>query len=540
VPTQVPRRLGRVGRILRLAQPGYMRVRWFERRLTRAATRIGADLIYPMSPRDLDTAKAVAVGEQAIFRQPSWPSAGPRDIVDLAPTRLEFSSSPAGPPLPFHTPDDHRRGRTPEPGRHAGMRIAFAYRRSDTTPAQYLESAAERAGIKVERFDGAIDWANVHPDTTAVVFVESPYPAVEITGSNERGIPVLFWVHHGEHHLSANLRLARHFGAHAILMAHSWHLAHRFSVPVHRFPFAVAPEICVAGHPFRERSRDISMIGAGVEGAGGRYARRQQLVAALKRLYPHTSSFQSGVLPDEMARLYADSRIVLNEGGDRHHPVTMRVFEATGAGAFLLTDDAPGLGLLFDRDLHYTQIEDDIESQVAALLADPETEGKATAAHQHAIDNHLYDHRIDDLLAIAAATKVFAHEDVPASSGIAALIEEDLDVQEIALFGMSQLRSDLEPYVLWDGPTLLSTMRGHTVDAVVLGSAYHGRIDVPAERATRFIYAAQKHHRELERFVQRRWPDAKASVSDGIMRVDLLATSYRARSRFGGMPEAGA
>lgn len=538
VPTRVPRRWGRVGWSLRRIQPAAFRHMLFERSFKRAATAVDADLIYPIGRRDLETATEIASSSQAILREPQWPSAGDRDVVDLAPDTIELSSSPAGKPLPFHTTADTRVGRRPAKGRHSGVRVTFAYQRTKTTPAQYLESAAERAGMVVDRHDGALDWNDIHPETAAVVFVESPYPAIEVRGRNDHGVPVLYWVHHGEHHLPANLRLSRRYGAHAVLLAHSWHLAHRFPIPVHRFPFAVAPEIFAGNRPFEERRKDVAMIGAGVEGGGGRYARRQHLVAALKHQYPHSSSFVYGVSPDEMACLYGDSRIVLNEGGDRHHPVTMRVFEAIGSGAFLVTDDAPGLGILFHPRSHYAEIVDDITTQVGDLLADPSIADRAAAAHSHAMEHHLYDHRIDDLVEIAAQTTVFGQDTIIQPSSIAGLIEDDLDVQEIALFGIDYLFDQLGTHVLWDGPTLVRTSRSRTVDAVVLGPDYQHRVDIAAERATRFVYAFAAHQETLERLALSRWPDATCTYTDGVLRVDLGAKSYRVRAA--GHPLAGA
>jgi hypothetical protein len=537
VPTRVPQSWGRLGWILRRVQPTRVRRALFERSFAAAAGAVAADLIYPMSRRDVATAISIATGSQAIFREPHWPSAGERDLIDLAPHHSTLGSSSQD-SLGFHTAADGRPGHRPAADRHAGVRIDLVSQRTTTTPAQYLENAARRAGMMVNRHDGGLDWSQVHPDTAAVVIVESPYPALEIAGNNRHGIPVLFWVHHGEHHLPANLRLLDRYGAHAVLLAHSWHLAHRFPVPVHRFPFAVPEEITTSNRPFDERSNNVAMVGAGVEGGTGRYARRKQLVDTLKRAYPHATSFVYGVQPDEMAEIYGDARIVLNEGGDRHHPITMRVFEAIGAGALLLTDHAPGLDLLFTEGQHYELIGSDIGQQVASLLAAATTPERAAAAQAHASKHHTYDHRIDELLEIANTTTVFSRPPLPRLTGIAGRIQDDPDVQEIALFGINGLADQLETHVLWDGPTLLSTTRDRIVDAVVLGPHYRHRIDIAAERAGRYVYAHAEHHDSVQRFSQNRWPDSTCDIRDGVLRVDLGAKSYRMRPT--GHPLAGA
>lgn len=537
VPTRVPQGWGRLGWIIRRIQPTRMRRAIFERSLAAAAGAVAADLIYPIGRRDMAIAISIASESQAICREPHWPTAGERDLIDLAPVHPTLGSSSQD-SLGFHTVADRRPGYRPAAGRHDGVRIDLVSQRTTTTPAQYLENAAGRAGLIVNRQDGTLNWNEVHPDTVAVVIVESPYPPLEITGSNQHDIPVLFWIHHGEHHLPANLRLLDRYGAHAVLLAHSWHLAHRFPIPVHRFPFAVAGELIKSTVPFAERSNNVAMVGAGVEGGTGRYARRQQLVDVLRRAYPHATSFAYGVPPDEMARIYGDARIVLNEGGDRHRPVTMRVFEAIGAGALLLTDRAPGLDLLFAEGRHYELIGSDIEQQVASLLDAPTTPERAAAAQAHAYQHHTYDHRIDELLEIAGITKVFPRPPVPRLTGIAGRIQDDPDVQEIALFGINGLADQLETHVRWDGPILLSTTRDRIVDAVVLGPHYRHRIDIAVERAGRYVYAHAEHHKSVQRYAQSRWPDSTCDIRDGVLRVDLGAKSYRMRPA--GHPLAGA
>src|SRR5690606_601628 len=105
----------------------------------------------------------------------------------------------------------------------------------------------------------------------------------------------------------------------------------------------------------------------------------------------------------EMAALYEEARIIPNEGGTRHFPITMRVFEAIAARAVLITDDLPGTDLLFAPGKHYLVLEDDIVSQVRSVLSARDNAQKiADAAWEHAHGRHTSDHRVDELFEIGS------------------------------------------------------------------------------------------------------------------------------------------
>ena len=75
--------------------------------------------------------------------------------------------------------------------------MIIAYRKSDRNPGRYVETALERAGLEVRQVE-SIDWETIDPSALAVIVVESPLPALAVHGQNP-GVPVIFWVHHGEH-----------------------------------------------------------------------------------------------------------------------------------------------------------------------------------------------------------------------------------------------------------------------------------------------------------------------------------------------------
>ncbi|MGA7227134.1 MAG: glycosyltransferase, partial [Acidimicrobiia bacterium] len=338
------------------------------RRLAETAVATGGRIFIPTDPRALrasiDAAESVS---GVVSRTPKMPSAGTIDLIDLAPSRPELAAPPAGLGR-FHTPADHRTPYVPEPGRHSDRSVILCYRKSEVNPGRYLEEGLRRSGAKVRVETDSIDLGRIEPSTDLVVFVEGPYPSLAVTGSTS--VPVVFWFHHGEHHLHANLRLADRYQADAVLMAHSWHLAYWSPAPVHRFPFGIATELLDPSRPLSRRSYDVAMVGAKLR-SGGPYDRRQQLVASLEDSLPTGRlGFREQVSAEEMADLYADSRIVINEGGTRHYPITMRVLEAVGSGAVLLSDRLPGMEMLLEEGSQFALLGDDVVADVTGLLED--------------------------------------------------------------------------------------------------------------------------------------------------------------------------
>lgn len=518
VPGRYPQRWGPLGALLRRAQPTALRRRLLQRALARAVAATHADIVYPLERRDLPVARRAAAPGTAVATRPGWPRAGARDILNVGDEagRTMLSRHRRQP-----VPADH-----PPRGRHRNVRIAVAYRRTVTSPGRYLEAALRRAGADVVTVEKTIDWDLLDDGLTALVIVESPYPAMEVHGTNP-GVPVLFWVHHGEHHLDANLRLASRYRADAVLLAHSWHLAHRFAVPVHRFPFAVAPELLDASKPFADRRCDVAMVGAGVEDAVSRYVRRHDMLTRLRAAYPDTTAFLHGVPPERLAAVYGDTRIVLNEVGTRHHPITMRVFEAVGSGALLLTDDVPGTDRLL-RPETYRVLHDDVVAQVTSLLADPASADSAAAAHAAAMSRHTYDHRVDEMMAIIATTAAgTAPPHTRPHSSIGVVIDGDVEVQQIAQFGLSRLAAELPGRAVWDGAAIVDRLFPGRWEAVAIGAPtrYLERAVVAAKR---YVYATGGMAGTVAQLVAAHHPAATVDMTGEVLRADLmLAEGYR-------------
>jgi hypothetical protein len=528
VPTRYPVGRGRIGKTLRRMQTKGMRRRLHHLKLAAAVEATNPDIVYPTSEAAVPVATAaVARTTATVVRDPRWPNAGERDLVDLAPHHPELSVSPAGPGGPYLTPADQREPYTPEPGRYKHLRIAICYRKTDTNPGKYLEAAMVRSGMKVDLYTEGIDWRQLPADTNAVVFVEGPYPALEVKGRNP-GIPVLFWVHHGEHHIPTNLRLVERYGAHAVLMAHSWHLAHRFPVPVHRFTFGVAPELVDPSVRWEDRKYAVAMVGGQLRRKGGTYARRQQLVDGLEdALGKKDTAFVSDVSAQEMAEIYAEAKTVINEGGTRHYPITMRVLETIGSGGILITDDLPGTDLIVDRK-HYFVLEDDVVTQVKQIIAQPEEMATlAEEARLRALGLHTYDHNVDDLVEIIQGIEAPVAEDSTVQlSAMAALIHDDVEVQRLAQFGLPDLARELSSREVWDGDERINRLNPDTMEAVAIGPDGTRHLNRALQAARRYVYAAGDIE-AIQQYVARELPEATYDIHEGLLRVDLNAESYR-------------
>jgi hypothetical protein len=506
--------------------PGSLGDRLLSSRLAEAIVQAKPDVVVPMQDDLLGPCVSAArVAGALVHRPPEAPVPADVDLVTVVPGRPELALPTAGLGQ-HHTPGHPMPAYVPEPGRHDGTQAVICYRKTAANPGRYIEAAMSRSGLDVRLETDHIDLGTVDPRAEFVLFVEGPHPTLDVTGTTE--VPVMFWAHHGEHHLYPNIRLTDRYRADVVLLAHSWHLAHWFPAPVHRFPFAVAPELLDPRRPLEDRQFDIAMVGSKLRGQAWQYRDRQNLVETIETSFPADQvAFMEGISPEAMAALYGDSRVVLNEGGVRHHPITMRVFEAIGSGAALLTDEAPGLELLFDRDLDFRVMTGDVGDDVAALLGDLVT---SQAMVDHALErarlSHTYDHRIDELMAIAGST---TKRDIPEPSttdDLGRLIDRDIDVQRIVADEPDDLVLQLPDRQVWS----LEERRDGRLDpgsmdaAVITTGAVAGNESLLGA-ARKYIYSMGPVD-GMEDFLRRSHPDAVIKSIGGLQRIDLLAESY--------------
>ncbi|MGH8936696.1 MAG: glycosyltransferase family protein, partial [Acidimicrobiia bacterium] len=301
----------------------------------------------------------------------------------------------------------------------------------------------------------------------------------------------------------------------------------RFPVPVERFPFGVAPEVFSNASSHAERPSDLAFVGAHLV-TGGPYRRRQTLLRHVSEQWPAGRvALAEDVSPEEVAALYGSARIVLNEGGERHFPITMRVFEAIGCGALLVSDPVPGLELLFEEGRHFLRLEEDPVAQLRRLLARPDrVEAIASAAREHALLYHTYDHRVDELLDCLQG----AQGSPPAAPAVplgplARLIAADLEVQRIVTDD-PELRRELPEHEIWHLEQARQRLVPGAYDAVALRTTAFPPVLAAARR---YVYAQGPAVEQVAGGLPGVHPHAEVQViEDGsLMRADLHGEGYR-------------
>lgn len=527
VPNNFPAGLGRLGGILRRVQPRSWRDAGITRRLTAAAIDTGATSFMPTHPKALQSAIRAARGTGGmVLRTPEMSCPPEFDVIRLTPSRPDLAAPVAGGGV-FHTPGDTRDPYTPEPGRLEGRKVIICYRKTDSNPGKYLESALRRSGAQVRLETEGIDLDEVDPTTDAVVFVEGPYPALDVVGTTD--VPTLFWTHHGEHHIYTNVRLANRYRADAVLLAHSWHLAHWFPAPVHRFPFGIATELLDPGMPLQDRPFDVALVGAKLR-TGGPYGRRQQIVDELEAAFPpERLSFGEKVSAAVMADMYANARIVVNEGGTRHYPITMRVLEAVGSGAVLLSDLLPGTEMILEPESEFAILGDDVVSDVNHLLGDIDhMQRMADRALARSLGINTYDHRVDEIMEIAGTIEKRTIPENPAVQPLAAAIDSDAEIQRLVHIGAPDLVGQLKTREIWEASEIRpERLSPGNIDAVaVRGPAEADQLETVLRSARRYIFSDGPVD-GLDDFVEREHPQAQLSSQDSVRRFDLMAEAYR-------------
>jgi hypothetical protein len=229
-----------------------------------------------------------------------------------------------------------------------------------------------------------------------------------------------------------------------------------------------------------------------------------------------------------MALLYGDSRIVINEGGTRHYPITMRVLEAVGSGAVLLSDRLPGMEMLLEEGSQYALLGEDAATDVANLLEDIEgLQAVADSALARASGLHTYDHRVDELFEIASSTRKRAINKAIPESPMAAAIDSDVEVQRVAHLGAPELTTQLPSREVWDAATLSPSRLGPAkMETVAIREDDLSGLDDLLRSARRYIYVEGAAHGLID-FLEKDAPQAVVEERGGVIRVDLMAPSYR-------------
>jgi spore maturation protein CgeB len=168
----------------------------------------------------------------------------------------------------------------------------------------------------------------------------------------------------------------------------------------------------------KERRRPLTFVGSvhpGVHGEGVTLLERVAAEMPLEAFgygaeqLPEGSSLAAAHAGEawglDMYRLLAESRVTLNRhiAAAEGHANNMRLFEATGVGALLLTDAAPNLHEMFEPGIEvvtYTDADDLIEKARHYLEHEDERAAIAGAGQARTLREHTYERRAVELAAI--------------------------------------------------------------------------------------------------------------------------------------------
>jgi len=280
----------------------------------------------------------------------------------------------------------------------------MCYGKTNYTPGRYLEDGLRAIGVTVELYTKTIDFAKVDlSECAAVLFVESPSkPSITVKNIGIVKIPKLFWIHHGENRLTTNTALAKRYQADIVLMAHSLHLANRFTAPTRLFPFAMAKDIYNVTTALKNRNIDIASVGSKDVGI---YHNRRLSISRLKEKFgdQYNLSFDGRVFLAELAKKYGNAKIVFNHSANGIKSLNMRLFEGMGCGALVISDYVPPMEELFTEGKHYIRFKnhEELISKVEYYLTHlDEAQEIATAGYNHLLNNHTYEHRAEQICKI--------------------------------------------------------------------------------------------------------------------------------------------
>jgi|WetSurMetagenome_2_1015567.scaffolds.fasta_scaffold57007_2 spore maturation protein CgeB len=188
-------------------------------------------------------------------------------------------------------------------------------------------------------------------------------------------------------------------------------------LPAENRHLAFEPSVLDRLGPAPQKDIDVSFVG----GLASNHGKRIELLEAIAREFPvqlWLSNFKGisrssplhrcirgEVWGSDMYNVLRRSKITLNSHIDaaRGMAGNMRLYEATGVGTFLLTDNLPNLPSLFQPGVHvgaYDSVEDCLLKIKQYLNDDTARETIARAGQEHTLKHHTYRHRIEELLAL--------------------------------------------------------------------------------------------------------------------------------------------
>ena len=152
--------------------------------------------------------------------------------------------------------------------------------------------------------------------------------------------------------------------------------------------------------PFAECKYDVSFVGAA-------QPKRKKFIGELQRRGVNVLCFGHGwpagsVEAEKIPKIFRDSRISLNFANSTGtNQVKARMFEVTGAGGFLLTQNAPGISEIFglNSEIGVFNDADECVKRIRHYLDNPDERDKlAKAGNLRTLMNYTYTERLQKVL----------------------------------------------------------------------------------------------------------------------------------------------
>jgi Uncharacterized protein conserved in bacteria len=188
-------------------------------------------------------------------------------------------------------------------------------------------------------------------------------------------------------------------------------------IPAYNTHLGFGPAVLERLGPPPKRDVEVSFVG----GLSSNHKKRIEMLEAVAselpvqlwlssfKGIPSTSPLHQCVRGEAWGRDMYDilrrSKITLNSHIDaaRGMAGNMRLYEATGVGTFLLTDNLPNLPSLFEPGVHldvYDDAADCVRKVKKYLAVDAEREEIAAAGQAHTLSHHTFDIRVQELLGL--------------------------------------------------------------------------------------------------------------------------------------------
>lgn len=241
---------------------------------------------------------------------------------------------------------------------------------------ELLESCSDRPALLLhpESFS-ILPWGLTETDVLTACFQIDTYAYTRRRMSWSMLFDFVFVFHPG---YDSKFRMAGHAGTHFI-------------------PHAVDAALFFGTEP--ERGFDVGWVG---QTEGPLYHTRKRILPRLCERF-RMNEFDKSYSPEEMARVYRQSKIVVNIGRDDFpQDANLRVFEAMAAGALLITALPTELTQIgFEEGIHFIGYEKESElvPLVQRYLSDEAARQRiAGTARELVLDEHTYNRRVETIV----------------------------------------------------------------------------------------------------------------------------------------------